>query len=227
MRTTKPISTISYNSPEYLEARCNELVKAKKVSFWAFVEHEPEDDEAGLKRHIHLFIEPSKLIQTDDLRDFFKEIDINNPAVKPLGVIAFHSSKFDDWYLYSKHDASYLASKDQSRRFHYEHDMFITSDDDDLNYRVKTINLLEVSPFKAMEEAVKVGVSWEEYFLRGLIPIYQVIPYERAYRMMQANYTYRNGRQTHTPKEDEVACDVDTGEVIENIEPKEASNNGQ
>lgn len=223
MRTTKPIATISYNSPQYLEDRLNELVKCKKIAFWAFIPHEPEDDEAGKKPHIHLFIEPAKLIQTEDLREAFKEPDPKSQ--KPLGVIAFRSSKFDHWYMYSKHDAAYLASKNESRRFHYEYDAFRTSDEDDLLCRVRTIDLLNVSPYSDMMDAMNHGVNWIEYVSRGTIPIQQLRNYKLAWEIMQMNSTYRAGRTTHTPKDGFIdtpsgdVIDASTGEVIEDLGP--------
>ena len=68
MRTTKPIATISFNTPEYLKLKLDELTKAKKIAFWAYIVHQPEDDEAGNKVHMHVYIEPSAMVQTEDLR---------------------------------------------------------------------------------------------------------------------------------------------------------------
>ena len=69
VRTTKPIATISFNSPDFLRTKLEELRDAGRISFWAFIEHKPEDDEGGKKSHCHLYIEPSKMLQTDDLKD--------------------------------------------------------------------------------------------------------------------------------------------------------------
>lgn len=86
MRTTKPISTISFNSREYLALKLHELQKSGRISFWAFVEHQPEDDEAGKKVHNHVFVIPSKMLQTDDLREELKEYDPEHPD-KPKAVL--------------------------------------------------------------------------------------------------------------------------------------------
>ena len=45
MRTTKPIATISFNTPDFLKLKLNELLKAGRLSFWAFIVHKPEDDD--------------------------------------------------------------------------------------------------------------------------------------------------------------------------------------
>ena len=106
VRTTKPIATIAFNTPSFLEVKLNELLKAGRISFWAFIQHKPEDDEAGRKYHSHVFVEPSKMLQTDDLRAELREFDPEHPD-KPLGTITRNTSKFDPWYLYALHDKRY------------------------------------------------------------------------------------------------------------------------
>lgn len=209
MRTTKPISTISFNTPDFLELKLNELLKAGRISFWAFVPHKAEDDEAGKKPHCHVYIEPSKMLQTDDLKSEFKEFDPSNPS-KPLSCITFKSSKFDPWYLYGLHDKRYLASKNQARKFHYSHDDFCTSDDDDLLFKARSIDLISLSPYADMEDAQRQGITWSEYFSRGTVPLPQIALFERAWNLLLANYTERNGRPGHN-----VDIDTSTGEVFE------------
>lgn len=195
MRTTKPISTISYNSPEYLYTKLSELRKCGLISFWCFIQHWAEDDEAN-KDHFHVYIEPSKIVQTDDIRDFFKEFDPSNPS-KPLGCIQFNSSKFDPWYMYCLHDKRYLASLGESRKYHYSADEFVASDDDDLLFKVKRIDMLNLSRYADMEDAIEHGLSWSEYFARGTVPIQQINNFERAWYLLTANRTERNGHQGH------------------------------
>lgn len=197
MRTTKPIATISFNTPEYLALKLDELHKAGRISFWAFISHEPEDDEAGNKQHAHVYIEPSKMLQTDDLRNELKEFDPAKPD-KPRGCLKFVSSKFGDWYLYGLHDVRYLASKGQQRKYHYRHDQFVTSDQDDLLCMSRSIDMLALSPYADMIEAQKTGLTWEQYFRRGQIPLPQIALWERAWHLLQAGgYTDRNGREGH------------------------------
>lgn len=196
MKTTKPISTISFNTFDFLVLKLDDLVKAHILSFWAFITHKPEDDEGGSKEHIHLFCVPSKLLQTDDLKDMFKEFDPQKPD-KPRGVLMFHTSKFDDWYLYCLHDSRYLAFKGQSRRFHYSEDEFISSDSDQLLFFARSIDLISMSRFADMESAIKSGISWHEYFSRGTVPLPQVRQFEEAWNLLQQNITFRNGRKGH------------------------------
>ena len=218
MRTSKPIATISFNTLSFLEQKLTELTKAGKLSFWAFISHLPEDDEAGNKSHCHLYIEPSKMIQTDDLRAEFKEFDPTNP--KPLGCISFRSSKFDDWYMYGLHDEKYLASKGESRRYHYRHDDFRTSDEDDLLFKSRCIDLTALTPYADMQEAQSRGLSWAEYFMRGRIPIQQIAHFQKAWDMLITVHTIRGD---YVPHPDDAypnaVIDTETGAVIEKVHP--------
>lgn len=208
MRTTKPISTISFNSPDYLKLKLNELFKAGRLSFWAFIVHMPEDDEGGKKEHCHVYVEPSKMLQTDELREELKEFDPEHPE-HPRGCISWCSSKFDPWYLYALHDKRYLASKGQSRRFHYVHGDIISSDEDDLTFKARSIDLVSLSPYADMEDAQRHGVSWSEYFARGTVPLPQVALFERAWHLLLQARTDRADRVGHPN------FDPDTGEVID------------
>lgn len=209
MRTTKPISTIAYNTEAYLQLTLNSLMKAKIISFWAYIKHKPEDDEAGNKTHFHVYAEPAKMLQTVDLREKFMEYDPLKPD-KPLGCLNFRSSKtFGDWYLYGLHDRAYLASKGETRRYHYSASEMVSSDSDDLNYLVQTIDLLSLSRYSEMLDAQAQGVTWAEYFSRGTIPIPQVRNYEYAWNALLSSHTDRNGRPGHEVEFDEV-----TGEVF-------------
>lgn len=211
VRTTKPISTISFNTESYLRLKLDELRKAKRISFWAFINHKPEDDEGGKKSHFHVYVEPSKMLQTDDLTDELREFDPLHPD-KPLSCLTWKSSKFDPWYLYALHDKRYLASKGQSRRFHYEHDDILSSDDDDLTCKARSIDMVSLSPYADMQDAQRQGVTWAQYFSRGTVPLPQVTLFERAWYTLLEVRTERAEREGHP-----MDVDVDTGEVIENV----------
>lgn len=126
MRTRKEIATISYNSKKYLIDRLNELLRNHVISDYILIEHTAEADEK--KDHIHLWIKPNKQIDTMDLQDHFKEIDLDHPD-KPLGCIDFRASKIDEWILYCQHYDPYLASKGESREFAYTKDDFVYADE--------------------------------------------------------------------------------------------------
>lgn len=190
MRTTKPIATISFNSASYLKLKLDELKKAKIISVYHFIEHLPEDDEAGKKRHIHLYIEPSKLIQTDDLAEHFLEFDAEKPD-KPKRCLLFRTSKFGDWYMYAIHDKAYLASKGQSRRYHYGYDDVVTSDADELYRAFREIDLSHLTPLREIMQAVENGLSFSEYLKKGRVPIQQIHAYQKAFDLIAYDGTYR------------------------------------
>lgn len=197
MRTTKPISTISFNTTEFLFLKLCELLKAGRISFWAYVLHEPEDDEGGKKRHHHVYVEPSRMLQTDDLKAELKEFDPSMPD-KPLGCLTWNSSKFADWVMYAKHDRSYLAYKGQSRKFEYRWDDFVSSDLDDFTFKVRTIDLTHLTPIQAIREAQVAGFTFAEFFSMGHVPLPQVKFFEQAWNLLASGATYRNDKPNHS-----------------------------
>lgn len=212
MRTTKPITTISFNTPEFLELKLNELVKNKVLSFWAFIRHNPEEDEGGKKHHQHVYVVPSKMLQTDDLRDELKEFDPHN-LKKPLGCLLWNTSKFDEWYLYALHDKRYLASKGQARKFEYLPEDFKTSDSDDLFALSSGINRLHLTVYDEMLGAQKDGLTFEQFFQRGTTPIQLIRQYQVAWELLLTPQTFRNGRSTHSP------IDTDLNINVQSIPP--------
>lgn len=205
MQTAKPISTISYNTEPFLVQTLNALVKAKRIDFWAYIHHFPEDDEVKLKHHFHVYLEPSKRTQTATLKEEFLELDPDND--KPLGVLTFHSSRFTDWYLYALHDEAYLASKYQTRVHHYEGDQVKTMDIDELHARVYDIDLSDITPIKRLKTFQDSGKTFQQAVAQGLVPIQQISSYEKAWDALLATRTDRNGHDNHE-------VDIETGEVI-------------
>lgn len=206
MKTSKPFSTISYNTADFLSVKLNDLVNRRKIAFWAYVEHLPEEDEK--KAHKHLYIVPNGQINTDEvLLDILVEYDPTHPE-KPLGCINPKSSKFYDWYMYSIHDVDYLSSKGQSRKYHYRREEVACSDTDYLNEEIHQMDMSKLSKVKALNEAIRDGVPFEELLMRGQIPVQQVYAFQKTYGMLQT-YTFRNGRDTHQN------VDEDTGEILD------------
>lgn len=121
MLTSKPISTISYNTESYLLDTLNRLTKSNIICEWYYIKHDGEFspyDNVREKDHIHLYMNPSKRIDTEELRKEFYEVDKTNP--KPLGILPCNASKVDDWFLYAIHDATYLAKKGEVKEFAYQ-----------------------------------------------------------------------------------------------------------
>lgn len=131
MKTSKPISTISYNSEQFLKSKLQELLEAGSIEFWCYIKHHKESDDT--KDHIHLLICPNERIDTGELKNEFMEIDATKPD-KPLGVIMFCTSIVDEWFLYNMHYKPYLDSKLLEREYHYSKEDFVYSDEDTFEF---------------------------------------------------------------------------------------------
>lgn len=197
MKTRLPFSTISFNTPAFLAEKLNELRRAKILSEWFYITHKPEDDEAGKREHQHVYMIPSKQVQTDDIRAELKEYDPANPE-KPRGTLIFKSSKFGNWYLYAIHDPDYLASKGETRRYHYRYEDIVASDPDVLRELVYEIDVVaELGQFKGMQDAKKRGLSFQQYFNQGKIPPQQIRAMQTAWEMIMVNETNRGKHLAH------------------------------
>ena len=195
MRTSGPISSISYNTIPFLKDVLDKLIDKHIIEFYFFVWHKGEDDEAGEKDHIHVYVEPAIMVNTIDFKELFKEVDPKNE--KPLGTIIWKKSNFMNAYLYFLHDKAYLAFKGQSRQYHYDPIEIVTSDTMTLRYYVFNIDLLSLTPYADMLKAQEDGLSFQEYFRRGRIPIQQVSSWERSWYLLKQNKNYRNGKEGH------------------------------
>lgn len=206
MKTTKPFSTISYNSIEFLENRLSELVQKRLISFFAFVHHYAEADER--KDHIHLIIIPNGQVQTDSVTDILQELDPSNP-LKPLGVMPWHTSKWGDWFLYTCHDTAYLATKGQTREHHYQESDFVTSDPDYFHELITTIDRTKYVKTQDFVRKVQEGHSLLEMLQKGQIPAPQFNQWKQMFEYINENTAYRGDRTTHSPKVDPRTGEVD------------------
>lgn len=196
MRTSKPISTISYNTPEFLNYKLDELYRNHKISDWIFINHFAEEDER--KDHIHLWIKPNTLLDTMDLQKHFIEPTTENP-LKPLKCIDFRPSNIDDWLLYSMHYEPYLKFKNEFRQYHYNKDDFVYCDEDsfeDLFYHA-----LKGSDFAKRYQTLKMlqdeKISPAELVSSGVIPLERANALY-AFMSLKTRYgTYRGGRKGH------------------------------
>lgn len=196
MRTSKTIATISYNTPDFLIYKLNELIDRKKISDWMFIKHTAEQDEK--KDHIHLWIKPNTLLDTMDLQNHFKEVVFESE--KPLKCIDFVNSSTDDWILYCQHFRPYLASKGQSREFCYTREDFVFYDVDNFDYNYE-------HAFKASEWAQKwqmleflndPEIAPADLIKKGMLSL-NMASQLNALKALERNYgsTYRNGRKGH------------------------------
>lgn len=203
MRTIKPISTISYNTDEFLIKTLNQFITERIIDFWAFINHLPEDDEK--KAHKHVFMHPCSLVDTFALQDRLQEVDITNPDKPPLGCMEFDSSKFVHWYLYVVHDKDYLISKRQSRRYHYQRSEIIVSDSDFFSRLIHQSDFSTIKSFSNFRDDVLSGVAFRDLVKNGFVPVQQIFQYRGVYNILRHNDIYyedrtnRGGRQGHEP----------------------------
>ena len=208
MKTSKPFSTISYNSPEFLIVKLNDLVERRVIAFFAFVKHFKEADEK--KDHIHLIVFPNGQYQTDALKDYLAEPDFSDLSKKPLGIMPCQVSKWSDWFLYCSHDSAYLASKGQTRQFHYLEEDFVSSDEDYLHELIRTIDRTKYAKTQDFVNQVQSGVPLSDMLTKGQIPAPQFNQWRAMYEYLKYGDTYRNDRVNHTPN-----VNLDTGEIID------------
>lgn len=188
MNTQKPFSSISYNTVDWLKYQLDSLLASKKIVFYAFIYHYGEDDEAGLKDHIHVYVEPNGRFSTTTLTDMCSEPTPNN--VIPLKMMPCRHSEFDDWYKYVCHDEAYLRFKGLGeRKYQYNDSHFVSSDSDYFTCKVREINLLHVSWYARMMECIEKHISFNEFFAQGGIPVQQVRNYEIAWNHLEHWHT--------------------------------------
>ena len=178
MKTRRAISTISFNSPEWLRSVLERLVEAGVIEYAHWIAHLPESDEK--KAHLHLFLQPSHAVDTAALRHEFEEPD---PAENvPRGTLPFTPSKFSDWYLYGIHDVSYLESRGLSRQHIYCPDDVQSTCLDMLKEQASLIDQLKFRTAWHLRRMVDDCASWDDVMLSGVVPIPQ-FRYWQAYYM--------------------------------------------
>lgn len=169
MRTSKPISTISYNTEDYLKNVIEKWRKNGIIEYAMWIRHEPEQDEK--KAHYHVFIKPAKLIQTMDLENDSMELDPYNPE-KPLKMISFRVSKESDWVLYGIHDKAYLQEKGLEREKHYDLQDIQATCHDTLTDIIACLSDERKGRIEyRIMECVDRGMSWGQIVGSGLIPL--------------------------------------------------------
>ena len=196
MQTGKLISTISYNTAEFLKGKLNDLVRQGIIEYAHWVHHRPEEDEK--KAHAHVVLKPNRRLDTSALRNEFVEPVAGEE--KPRGVLPFQSSKMNDWLLYAVHDVAYLLRKNQNRKERYSRSDLLTTDADLLDEDWRAAHEGEDSRVKQVIELAQRGVSWVELLKTGLIPINQLFQYREVFMQFYTPETDRNGREGHEPE---------------------------
>lgn len=194
MQTTRTISNISYNSPEYFASRVHDLLQNRVIDWAYWIVHQPDTDE--LKQHIHFVLKPSSRLDTTELRKFFYETDPNNIA-KPLTCTMkwLFTTSLDDWLLYVVHDAYYLASKGQRRNIQYDYSDLQTTDEDALRADWNSIDRMKYERLRWLYDAVKQRVPFAVLVQTGYVPIAQRSQFEYQYNaLMKLEETGQAGR---------------------------------
>lgn len=211
VKTSKPISTISYNSPEFLRQKINYWKELGIIEYGMWIRHEPDEDNK--KAHYHVFLKPAKLIQTMDLENDSMEFpgqkfydtdgvtgtELVQTEVKPLKMIGFRMSKEDDWILYGIHDPTYLAEKGMTRNVHYSFNDIETTCIDTLHDMITHLidnrkGRLEVRIFDLIQK----DFSWRDIVTTGIVPLKQMHNAFMFYRAITMQVDdYRNSQ----PKE--------------------------
>lgn len=183
MRTSKPVSTISYNTPAFLRDALARMERNGEIAFWCFVPHK---GEGGDKDHVHLYAEPSRLRTQDDWkREYFSEYDPANPT-KPLSVTTWRQSNWTDWYKYGLHDPLYLALKGETKEFVYTPADMVFSDADAFAERVAEADVpLGDRTFRAVKHCVDVGMTWSQMLSSGIVPTRNIGNAKEIYNALQ------------------------------------------
>ena len=104
--TKGEISTVTYNTEEFLIDALEEWYDAHLIQCYMYIKHIGED---GDKDHIHLRIVPNKKLDPMVLTERLKEYTSDNK--KPLGCLYWRPSDEANWILYVIHDKEYLKQK--------------------------------------------------------------------------------------------------------------------
>lgn len=176
MATTKPISTITYNTKPFLIQTLNGLIDMGYITYYEFIEHSPDTDDK--KVHIHLYMLPAMSLNLSTFINFFLEPDPDPLQKLPLKPQPFRiSHKFGDWYWYCLHDKNYLKSKDLKRNVFYSDNDIISFDYNFHKQLVLTNPLIDFCKMSDMMlrnyvcESVYNGVSLQEILSSGLVPL--------------------------------------------------------
>lgn len=180
MKTSKKLSTISFNSIDFLENKLKELLQRHVIRSFFYISHHAEEDTK--KDHIHVLIEPATTIETEQLKDLFNE-PVKDRPLEPLGCLPWQTTKdFGDWYLYAIHDIDFLLDKGQYKKYHYKKENVIASDNDYLDYLINDINFTAKNKKSQFKDLVSKGWTWGQIlFNTNLVPTQQIKSYHDLY----------------------------------------------
>lgn len=167
MKTSKLISTISFNTLPFLEGTIKRLLDQEFIEWAHWIAHKGEKDDTK-KDHIHLVIQPNKAIDTLQFFKEFYELVPDNEL--PLKCLPPNKTKnIGDWILYGLHHVGYLASKFETREYAYSIDDMHSTDRDLLLEQYRQA-LRELNPeLEAVKHSFAKGLSLDDILLGGYV----------------------------------------------------------
>lgn len=174
MRTGKSISNIGYVGEAYFNVIANTLKKSGKIGTCYWIAHQGEE---GDKNHLHiLLLGGQKTYNTEGLSACFGW-DVVDGQKGSLTERWSVTKDIRDWLAYAIHDAKYLLRKGQERERIYDwSDIHCTEGDEDLLARdvieaKRFVNEGENKIYRSLRVMAKLGYTWEQVMLSGLIPV--------------------------------------------------------
>lgn len=196
-QTTKLISSISYNTPEFLKGKLYDLVRQGVLEYAYWIFHKPESDEK--KSHAHFVVKPNRRLDTSALRNLFIEPVACEEL--PRGVHPFRpTSRISDWILYNAHDVNYLIRKGETRKIHYGQKDFLSTDRDMFDEDWRDCHRANDSKIPILKDLADKGVPWVQVVSMGFLPVNQLFQYKDIFFTFAQNKideTNRNGREGH------------------------------
>ena len=186
MTTIKALSTISYNSEDFLKGKLNELCANGYIDFWYYIKHIGEYDKASDttdKDHIHVILNlVSVLIQL-----------IYRLCLLNIQIMISH--KRNEKILYDLHNEQYLISIMDKKQYHYSVDDIVTNDRDYLMEIYREAMHSDIFRNKRFIEMLESGACVSDLAYHGFIRPSQAYSYScfedlynrGKYRKVQAN----------------------------------------
>lgn len=211
-RTIRPLSTISYNTYEFLLGKLEDLKRHGDIDFYCFILHHGEKNEDGSKEkdHFHVYIQPGTAIDRRQLRNEFIQFYKNESL--PRGFMPMQPSNWQDWYLYGLHDSEYLQSKGQSREYHYTDKDMKRSDDSYYWELIHHIDRTKINPLGQVIRAAQSGITFAEFITSNQLSLLQVRAAQFVFQQVQGGQLDHAGRHDHEP------INPDTGEYISPVD---------
>lgn len=167
--TSRPQSTISYNTEPFLKSILDDLVEKHVIQFYMYIFHYGEE---GDKDHFHVFFQPNKRIDVMDYADCFIEPVAGEK--KPRKCRPFRPSSEEDWILYGLHDPEYLKSKDidgsQDGKIEYSPDSMKHSEDFDFDIAYRRAKAAMRTSAREISKKLRAGTSARELVETGANP---------------------------------------------------------